>query len=76
MWNDEAFDAPDSPEALLSLEQSAAQEAPAEWRNTAIQCRQFYSALTGAGFSVSEAMDLVKVIIKSAAEHGLGNNGE
>lgn len=72
MLGDETFQVPDSPEGLDSIEKSAAQEPPAAWRNTAIQCRQFYTALTDAGFSVGEAMDLVRVIIETAAKHGMG----
>lgn len=70
------FDCPDSPEELDQIKAEAMTEPPALWRNTAIQCRQFYVALTSAGFSSAEAIGLVSIVIQTAAQAGLNNPDE
>lgn len=77
MSSNSDFTCPDSPEELGRIEGAPApQEPPALWRNAAIQARQFYVALTSAGFSTMEAMDLVKVVIETAAKAGLDASNE
>lgn len=74
MTND--FTCPDSPEELGRIPSGAAPEAPAEWRNAATQFRQFFIALTSAGFSAGEALELVKTAIAAGARSGLANPDE
>lgn len=70
--SDEDFACPDTPEELSSEPSSPPRlEASGDWRNTANQTRQFFVSLTDSGFSAEEALEVVKVVIRTAVEHGL-----
>lgn len=70
--SDEDFACPDTPEELSSEPSSPPQqEASGDWRKTANQTRQFFVSLTESGFTAAESLELVKVVIRTAAEHGL-----
>jgi hypothetical protein len=70
---DDEFTAPDSPEELFGLKKTPPFEAASDWRTSAANLHEFYVALCAAGFTETQSLGFISVIVQTAATVGFGN---